>query len=1670
MATTQTRYINTGAVSGGNGLTRNLTGVDRAYDSLNAAQLAEAKDIDVATGSDEIFVLRCAGQGDSVVCVLSSSWVLSATNWLVIEADDGEEAGAVIDDTKYHYRGVGSAGALQVSDNIGKVIIRNLQFYPSASAVINRRSLGLRKNGSYANGTQVENCLFDGSRLTGANSAAIVRTSSGFSYAAIRNCVFVDYDMTQSIFMTVDLSGLKGPWKIYNCTFDHCTVAIGSGSLSGHPLVKNCAFSQCGADGDGGNHTGNNNASTNATSIGTSPRVNQTFTFIDESGNDFHLSSSDTAAYEHGVDLSGDTDNPVTTDFEGDARDGSTPDIGFDEATALGDYIFAGAMTVTTAPVASELNYTPQNPVLAGALAIVIAFAATMAYTQFSESLWTPNAPTELNTDYVPHDVAGTVYGPLTSGLQAAINSAQRGDIIVLADGSEHIGNFTLPGKSGTQPINIVSESFFNGPLAKGVGDRIDPSDLAKMATIRTPNAAPAIDTLNGGPDASYYRFEWIRIAVVQDPAFVGSAQFGVVRFSYTDTLSGGDVTPIPRNLILSHCIVDGTIGASFGDAKKCVELNCREGAIIDCYLDHDRAMLGFEGHAIDGYKGPGPFKIDNNYIRSPGIGILWGGANNQEIVNTQGASQPADISTTRNYFVKDMSWYNVAGIVVKNWIESKNSVRNLIRGNVFSIMWGNQGQAGHSVLMQNTIGASFTNLDQWKYQQIRDTHIIYNKFLDGSGGPNVAATINRMDLQPGPEYAPEPVTRWVCEHNLWYGIASTLKGGGTFGRFYSPTGPVQYCVLDHNTAVLQSDEVVLDNKHFFTIGNRNDLPPHVLYGWPSGSRCRGNIFNFGQYGIFGDGGYVGDKICFPEYDPSMDYDGNLVYGKANPNANQYELVSTDNVYVGTMAECDFVNAAAGDFTLNPTSPGIDIGPGGTPAGADIAQLNIETEHCVDGQWGSGQTGIILYEAPADAADGVAFGVQPILQAGAGVVVTAAQTAGSGTLAGPLTATCDANGLAQFQRLRIDGEGLHTIRFSAPGYDPAVSVNITSVASTSGDVQVDESTELQVWEGTNDVAQIMQYEAPSQAYYDADKAAVLAMVDEYAGPMTILLAWRIGCESDEDYFDTHGPIPFTWGLMLADLYGNWVPEPTGTIYHTKQAYDLDEVYEPLRVLAAANGHDKPRLQILYHATNNEPDGFRPTSTGGDLDGSTYAARVLELIQWIDANYANIDINEDVEVSLKNEPNFIGLWTQTDLAYAARATRDLLDTNGYTGVRILFPTTSNEGTCVAWYNGIVTAVGATAAGTAGAISVHRYGRDATARANIKALGASEGLPIVMDEWIVSTGTYQQHWEETVDEMGASGVSLFILAFGTALDGGAGWVAMFGDGSPVLTDIGRVFAAYGSKLRRNSQRIGATESHASVASAFCFVEPGSKHTTIIRMTGAASFTVGGLPASTYRLYETLFSGGAVHNQKTDVVVANGGTASVTSTGAGILVLTQVTEILPPAVGAVTVTVAPVASALVINRHIAFVGDVTAVVTPAAGFPVPNIAGDVTVTIAPVASGMAWNHHEAIAGDVTATIAPSATFVSGTKVLAGSVALVVTVAAGFAYFSPASDVEYAARQGGHGSDLPSVAQPTSKQGQGGADHTLPVPAQGHGVGTETRTSSSAPTRQGQGDADVS
>src|SRR5689334_25438292 len=89
---------------------------------------------------------------------------------------------------------------------------------------------------------------------------------------------------------------------------------------------------------------------------------------------------------------------------------------------------------------------------------------------------------------------ASTIAVPAGGDLQAAIDQAQPGDVIVLAAGATYVGNFVLRNKG---PVNdaITIRSAAADSSLPAAGVRMTPAYAAQLPKIKSPNQMPALRT-----------------------------------------------------------------------------------------------------------------------------------------------------------------------------------------------------------------------------------------------------------------------------------------------------------------------------------------------------------------------------------------------------------------------------------------------------------------------------------------------------------------------------------------------------------------------------------------------------------------------------------------------------------------------------------------------------------------------------------------------------------------------------------------------------------------------------------------------------------------------------------------------------------------------------------------------------------------------------------------------------------------------------------------------------------------------------------------------------------------------------------------------------------------------------------------------------------------------
>jgi len=488
-----------------------------------------------------------------------------------------------------------------------------------------------------------------------------------------------------------------------------------------------------------------------------------------------------------------------------------------------------------------------------------------------------------LNTTYVAPARAPK---PVAAGedLQAAINSAQPGDVLTLQAGATFTGNFTLPAKSGSDWI-IIRTSAPDSSLPPP-GTRITPTYVNVMPKIVAPNGSPALTALDG---AHHFRFIGIEFSVAPS-----------VTQAFNVILLGADQTSLaqmPHNLIFDRVYIHGHPDRNL---RRGIALNSASSAVIDSHIS-DCHEIGADSQAIMGWNGPGPYKIVNNYLEGSGENILFGGED-PKVTNLI----PSDIEIRRNYLFKPLSWrvgdpsYGGRNWSVKNLFELKNAQRVLIDGNVFEHNW---------VASQNGFGILFTTRNQddtAPWSVVQDVTFTNNILRHSTGAINILGTDNFNQSAQG--------KRLKIVNNLFEDIDGP-KWGNANGGVFCQIGEMHDVRIEHNTVLQTGSIIAVDRSPSLGFIFNNNITPHNEYGIKGDSRGTGNstIVYFFPDGIFKK---------------------NVIVGGQSSN------YPADNFFPATLDSVKFVNTAGGNFRLEATSPYKNAGTDGKDLGCDMDLIN----------------------------------------------------------------------------------------------------------------------------------------------------------------------------------------------------------------------------------------------------------------------------------------------------------------------------------------------------------------------------------------------------------------------------------------------------------------------------------------------------------------------------------------------------------------------------------------------------------------------------------------------------------------------------------------------------------------------------------------------------------
>ena len=538
-------------------------------------------------------------------------------------------------------------------------------------------------------------------------------------------------------------------------------------------------------------------------------------------------------------------------------------------------------------------------------------------------SLWAAGEPGPLNAPIadapeLPRVYLDTTYAPATSGttwnvsagqnLQNVINSAQRGDTILLEAGATFTGNFTLPSKSGSGWLTIrtaTPDAAFPAP-----GTRITPVNVNLMPRLVSPNSAPALATQNG---ANHYRVMGIEFTIAAGVP----ENFGIVSLG-----SGSqNVSQTPNNLIFDRVYIHGTHEAQIQNGMR---LNSASTAVIDSWFDQCQATT-FESHNIGGYNGPGPYKLVNNTFSSATIPVIFGGA-----TTSVTGLIPSDMEIRGNHFTRPLSWrpgdpsYAGTAWYVKNLFELKNAQRVLFEGNVLEHNWPHTGttpdgspQHGYAVLL--TVRSQGSAMP---WAVVQDVTLANNIIRKSNVGISISGTEG------------SGTRRIRIENNLLDDIGLNWGNNDRSGMF-AQIQTVGDVIVNHNTIINDGDIIFANGAQAGDLVFTNNIVNH------NAARTTNR-----NYGINAPGTAVGNASLaakFFEYEVTKN-----VMSNAAGYTNNYPA---GNFFPSNFAAVGFTNLAGRDYRLASGSAYKGAGTDGKDLGADFDLLHVATAGAISGVW-----------------------------------------------------------------------------------------------------------------------------------------------------------------------------------------------------------------------------------------------------------------------------------------------------------------------------------------------------------------------------------------------------------------------------------------------------------------------------------------------------------------------------------------------------------------------------------------------------------------------------------------------------------------------------------------------------------------------------------------------
>ena len=589
------------------------------------------------------------------------------------------------------------------------------------------------------------------------------------------------------------------------------------------------------------------------------------------------------------------------------------------ETTASGSAVTMGTVTwsssnaaiatvsstgLVTGKGAGTATITAKTTTATGSGSITVATSSPVASPSVAGTSAVEPAAPQTTPTYGALPSASRVVRVAAGGdLQGALDRALPGDAILLAPGARFTGNFVLRNKNLPSPCSawITVRTDVTAPL---LGQRTTPTIAAGYAKLVTTTVAPALRT---EPKASCYRMSGLEIVL----PVISAYNYGLVSLGDGGNLSAGEkqvtMDMAPRNLVLDHLYVHGESGSNF---TRCIALNSASTVIADSWISECHAK-GFDSQAIEGWNGPGPYLIQNNYLAAAGENVMFGGGD-PHILNLV----PSDITIRGNHFYKNPAWKGVW--TIKNLLELKSARRLLIENNVFENNWI-AAQTGMAIVFKSSNDGGDA-----PWQGTTDVMFRYNIVRNSPQGLLIAAH---------PETNPVvPVARVRVENNLFQNIGTF--NGTSYGRMLIFLQDLHDVTIAHNTMI-----------HNYT-GDGQMVIADASNGAARNIVLRDNVATKGgPYGaVLYSGARIGTASLTAFASSTWAFDRNVVIG-LDPAYVPWHPQSS--YYAPSIAAVGFTNPSGGDYSLGSASPYRGKATDARDPGADFAGLRQRTNSVI---------------------------------------------------------------------------------------------------------------------------------------------------------------------------------------------------------------------------------------------------------------------------------------------------------------------------------------------------------------------------------------------------------------------------------------------------------------------------------------------------------------------------------------------------------------------------------------------------------------------------------------------------------------------------------------------------------------------------------------------------